>query len=352
VAVPALVAWTPAGRRWVARVVGRVGERRPARAAAVVGVLVAVITDVVLLPLAFWAGYVHEGRFGFRTQSLAAWGYDWLVSQLPGWLGLVAVLVAGTVIVRRLPRAWPPVAGLGGAALGSVGELLSPLVLEPLWFDLRPLPPGATRTAVERVIDRSGERVGRLLVADASRRTTKENAYVSGVGTTRRVVLYDTLVRQGPPRRVGMVLAHELGHERHADVLRFTLLSGGGAVVGAYAVALGLRRRVRIGRQATQADPRAVPVVLAMLALLTVAGLPGRALVSRRAEAAADLTALRITDDPATFIRMSAGFTRTNLSDPAPPTWAYLLWSTHPSSSARLAMGHWWRAAHGPGAGG
>ncbi|CAN5200529.1 hypothetical protein BH20ACT9_BH20ACT9_08030 [soil metagenome] len=352
VAAPALVAWTPPGRRLVDRVVARVGERRPARAAAVVGLLVAVATDLLLLPLAFWAGYVHEGRFGFRTQGLPGWAYDWLVSQLPGWLALVFIVAAGTAVVRRLPRAWPPVVGVGGAALGSVVVLLSPLLLEPLWFDLRPLPPGPTRAAVERVLDRSGERAGRLLVADASRRTTKENAYVSGVGGTRRVVLYDTLVRQGPPRRVGMVLAHELGHERHADIVRVTLLSGAGAVVGAYAVALVLRRRVRNGRQAIQADPRAVPVVLATVALLSVAGLPGQALVNRRAEAAADLTALRITDDPATFTRMSASFVRANLSDPAPPTWAYALWSTHPSTSARLAMGRWWRVTHGPRAGG
>lgn len=352
VAAPALVAWTPAGRRLVDRVVARVGERRPARAAAVVGLLVAVVTDLLLLPLAFWAGYVHEGRFGFRTQGLPGWAYDWLVSQLPGWLALVFALAAGTAVVRRLPRAWPPVAGVGGAALGSVVVLLSPLLLEPLWFDLRPLPPGPTRTAVQRVLDRSGERAGRLLVADASRRTTKENAYVSGVVGTRRVVLYDTLVRQGPPRRVGMVLAHELGHERHADVVRVALLSGAGAVAGAYCVALVLRRRLRRGRQGTQADPRAVPVVLATVALLSVAALPVQALVSRRAEAAADLAALRITGDPTAFMRMSASFARANLSDPAPPTWAHVLWSSHPSTSARLAMGRWWRVTHGPPDGG
>lgn len=352
VGAPALIAWTAPGRRLVDRVVMRVGERRPAPAAAVVGLIVAVATDLLLLPLAFWAGYVHEGRFGFRTQGLPGWSYDWLVSQLPGWLVLVFALAAGTAVVRRMPRAWPPVVGVGGAVLGSVVVLLSPLLLEPLWFDLRPLPPGPTRVEVQRVLDRSGERAGRLLVADASRRTTKQNAYVSGVVGTRRVVLYDTLVRQGPPRRVGMVLAHELGHERHADVLRATLLSGAGAVAGAYCVALVLRRRVRGGRQASQADPRAVPVVLATVAVLSVAALPVQALVDRRAEAAADLAALRITRDPTVFMRMNASFARANLSDPAPPAWAYVLWSSHPSTSARLAMGRWWRVTHGPRPGG
>ncbi|MBA2578676.1 MAG: M48 family metalloprotease, partial [Euzebyaceae bacterium] len=249
VAVPCAVAFTAGGRSATARVVDRVGDHRPARAAAAVALAVVVLTDLTVLPLSFWAGYVHEGRWGFRTQGLDGWAYDWLVARAPGWLAVAAVVLAGWTLARRLPRAWPPVAAAAGALSTALVVFVAPLVLEPLRFDTRPLEPGPVRTEVERVLASAGAEVDRILVADASRRTTKENAYVSGLGGTRRVVLYDTLVANRSPDEVGLVLAHELGHAANADIARGTLLGAAGTVATVYAVAWLLRRRAGSGRR-------------------------------------------------------------------------------------------------------
>lgn len=337
VAVPLALAVTPPGRRLVGRLVGWTGAGHPVRAAALVALAVVVLTDLVALPLSFWAGFVHEGAWGFRTQGLAGWARDWLVLRVPGWAAAAALVAGAVVLTRRAGPAWTGLAALAGAGLVALVVFVAPVVLEPLAFRLRPLPDGPTRTEVERVLDRAGQPVDAILVADASRRTTKENAYVSGLGATRRVVLYDTLVASRPPEQVGAVLAHELGHDRNGDLGRGVLLGAAGSVVVSYAVAAFLRRRAsRTGEEGL--DPRAVPAVLALVAALTLASLPVQTWVSRRAEAAADWAALQITDDPATFVAMQEGFAVANLADPDPPWWARALWGTHPPPPARIAM--------------
>lgn len=342
VAIPCLVALTAPGRGLVERIVQKVGAGRPARAAATVMVAVVALTDLVLLPVSFWAGFVHEGAYGFRTQGLAGWTRDWVVAAGLSWAAVGALALAGWTLVRRLPRWWAPVAGLGAAALTATLTLAAPLVLEPLFFDTRPLEPGPVRAEVEQVLTRADARVDQILVADASRRTTKQNAYVSGLGATRRVVLYDTLLSGRTPDEVALVIAHELGHVRHADVARAVLLAGAGAVVLAYGLAVLVRWRAATGRQDGEADPRAAAVVVAVVVLASVLVMPLERAVSRRAEAAADLAALNLTADPATFIAMNAGLARANLADPIPPPFVKALWMTHPSALARLAMGERW----------
>lgn len=339
VAVPLLAVTTPPGRRLIAAL-GR--GRSAALVTAAVAVGLVVLVDLALLPLNLWAGFVHEGVWGFRTQGLSGWARDWLVVRAPGWAAVAAGAAGLAVAVRRLPRAWPPVAGLAGAALTVVLVVIAPAVLEPLQFRFTPLADGPVRAEVERVLAAAGADVDTILVADASRRTTKENAYVSGLGATRRVVLYDTLLRGQPPEQVGLVLAHELGHARNGDVARGTLLAAAGAVGGAYVLAGVQRLRRRRGLAAAPGDPRAVAAAVATLLVLGVATLPAETWVSRRAEAAADLASLELTGDPQTFLAMQEGLSRANLSDPAPPAWARLLWWTHPPAAARLQMGVEW----------
>jgi STE24 endopeptidase len=258
------------------------------------------------------------------------------------------VLAGGAVVlIRRLPRAWPPVAGLAGAGLTALLIFAAPLVLEPLAYRFTPLPDGPVRDEVVRVLEAAGTQVDELLVADASRRTTKQNAYVSGLGGTRRVVLFDTLVQGRSAEEVGVVLAHELGHDRNRDLARNALFGAAGSVTAAYALAgaLALARR----RGLTGVSPRGVAAVVAALALLQAASLPAQSWLSRRAEAAADYVALELTREPDVFEAMQRGLAEANLGDPAPPSWAYSLWWTHPTTTERIAMARAWAADRADG---
>ncbi len=137
-----------------------------------------------------------------------------------------------------------------------------------------------------------------VLVADASRRTTTLNAYVSGFGSSRRVVVYDNLVDDVDDREILSVVAHELGHARHDDVLTGSLLGAAGALFGVGLLGL------LIGGQGRMGDPRQVPRVLALVAVATLLASPVQNGISRRIETRADVDSLRATHDPEAFVEV------------------------------------------------
>jgi STE24 endopeptidase len=212
-----------------------------------------------------------------------------------------------------------------------------PLLVEPLFNSFTPLPDGSLRTRILALAEKEGVHVDDVLVADASRRTTTLNAYVSGFGGTRRVVVYDTLVEDLPEDEALSVVAHELAHARHQDVVVGSVLGAAGALVGVGLLALvvgavGRRRGVRM------ADPAVVPLVLALLAVGTLAASPLENAVSRRIETRADVDALRATHDPDAFVAMQVQLARRSLADPTPPHWSQLWFGSHPTALERIAI--------------
>jgi STE24 endopeptidase len=181
--------------------------------------------------------------------------------------------------------------------------------------------------------------VREVLVADASRRTTKVNAYVSGIGRTRRVVLFDTLLQAADPGAVQVVVAHELGHRRDGHVAKLTLLAMAGAAVAVAVLWAVLGTRM--------GDPRTLPEALLLLLALELVGLAPGAWLSRRFERAADRCSLDLTEEPSAFARAHLELARRNLSDLEPPRLVYLLLFSHPTPPERLALGRAWRAAPG-----
>jgi STE24 endopeptidase len=164
-----------------------------------------------------------------------------------------------------------------------------------------------------------------VLVADASRRTRKHNAYVSGIGRTRRVVLFDTLLGEAERPELEVVVAHELGHRRHRDVAKGTVLAMAGAAV-AVLVAWPL-----------DPTPRRIPMLLFAWGLLELASLPLTAAFSRRLERHADRFALELTRDSAAFESAFRRLARANLADLDPPQLVYAFMFTHPTPAERIA---------------
>jgi STE24 endopeptidase len=201
------------------------------------------------------------------------------------------------------------------------------------------------RRELQQVLAADGRAQSPLLVADASRRTTTQNAYVSGLWGTRRIVLYDTLLERDPPQ-VAQVLAHELAHERNQDLIRGVFAGSVGWILACMILAAVLRWRVSTGRQGEPHDPRGAAALVAVVAVLLALATPITSWHSRRAEAAADLGALELTSDPRTFCAMQRGLVERNLSDPAPPTWLRLWSATHPPPASRLELAR--RSASGP----
>jgi STE24 endopeptidase len=320
-----LLAWTWIGDRlWDA--VDGLGW---AGAAAGFAAIVLVVVELVSLPLDFWRGFVYERRWGFSTQSARGWAAD----QAKG-LAIAVVLGAGawTVTValgRALPSWWWLPAAAALALLVVLLSFVAPVVLEPLFNRFEPLADERLADELRALAADAGVPIRDVLVADASKRTTKSNAYVSGLGATRRVVLWDTLLRSAGDREVKLVIAHELGHrrERHAAKLTLLFSVGGGVAVLVLRAVLGTP------------SPRDFPLALLVFAGLEVVGLPLLSAVSRRYERVADRWSLVLTRDLPAFVEAHRSLARENLSDLDPPRLAYLFLFTHPTPPERLAFG-------------
>ena len=293
------------------------------------GAFVVAASSLVRLPLSFWRGHVRERRWGFSTQTARGWLADRAKGAAVG-IVLTALAELGLVgLARALPSAWPAAAAAAFALAVLLLSFVAPVVLEPLFNRFRPLADESLAAELYALADRAGVPVREVLVADASRRTTKVNAYVSGLGRTRRVVLFDTLLERAAPAEVRLVVAHELGHRRDRHVLQGTLLGMVGAVVSVLVVWAVLGSRA--------ADPRQAPLVLLLgLGLELLALAPGSAL-SRRWERAADRWSLELTHDLAAFETAHRELALANLSDLDPPRPVYLLLFSHPTPVERIA---------------
>jgi STE24 endopeptidase len=336
----AVFAFSPLGD-WVGRALN--GLAWPVATLAWVAT-VQISAFVVRLPLSYWRGFVREHRWGFSTQTAGGWALD----RAKG-LAVVLVLSSGILVgfvwlARALPRAWPLAVAPAAALLVVLLSFVAPVVLEPIFNRFRPLEDEALARELLDLSVRAGVHVREVLVADASRRTRKENAYVSGLGGTRRVVVYDTLLRRAGGSQLKVVAAHELGHRRLRHVAAGTLLGVVGMVGGVVVLWLLLRApAVLHAVGATGAgDPRIVPFVLLVATGLELIGLPFEAALSRRWERAADRFSLRMTGDPDAFVETHRDLAVANLIDLDPPRPLYLLLFSHPTPPERIALSREW----------
>ncbi len=324
------LAGRPAGRRWPLTVL--------------LGTLALVVVGrLVTLPLSAY-GEVVRHRYGLSTRTWPLWLRDVAVSTAID-AGLTAlVLLALVTLARRASRTWWAWAAAGAAGLVVAGSFLYPLVIEPAFNRFESLPAGALRTDLLELAEQSGSPVEDVLVADASRRTTSLNAYVSGFGSTRRVVLYDTLLAEVPDGEVESIVAHELGHVANDDVLTGTLLGalGAAAAVALLGWLLSWAPLLRRAGADSAGDPRVVPLVLLLVAIGSLVATPVQNLVSRQVEERADLFALDLTRDAQAFIAMQRRLAQTNVSDPDPPAPWQWFFGSHPTAAQRVAMAEDW----------
>ncbi len=279
-------------------------------------------------------------RYGLTNQALPGWLQDRAVSLLVSWVLTGAVVVVVVGLARRSPRRWPAYAALVAALFTVVGSWLYPVVVEPLFNTFTPLPRGALRSDLLRLAEREHVPVSDVLVSDASRRTTTLNAYVSGIGSTRRIVLYDTLVTGVPREEARLVVAHELGHARYHDVAVGTALGAFGAAAGMGLLGLvlsssALRRRAGVP---TVGSAEVVPLLLALVALGSLLSSPVQNTISRAVEARADRASLSATGDLDGFVAMQKRLAVRSLSDPTPPAWSQFWFGSHPTTLQRIGL--------------
>jgi len=297
----------------------------PALQVGAAAALVVLATVVARLPVAIWSGVVQDGRWGFRTRSVPGWALDLLLVAGGRALGVGLLAAAVVALAARHPRTWPARASVLVAVVGPLALVLHPLVVHPVLLPTGSLPDGAHRDAVAAVVARSGLDVP-VLLGEASLRTTRRNAVVTGLGPTQRIVLHDTLLELGP-REVAAITAHELAHVERRDPLRGVLAPVPLVLVGG----LLLRRRL-----AGATDLRLAAGMVALVLAAESALQPVSAAVSRSIEHRTDVRSVALSGDPDAHVSMLRAFVIDGLADPEPPRWSVLLGATHPSPSQRI----------------
>jgi STE24 endopeptidase len=268
----------------------------------------------------------HQGYVSALLESFLALGTQFVFVSLA--LAIVMALAA------RLRRWWWLTAAPLFAALALLSTFVSPFLIP----NTHPLRDPAIAADTRALAAREGVAGTKVVVQDVSRQETAPNAEAVGLGPTRRVVLWDTLLDGRFSRaQVRVVVAHELGHIAHGHLLRrigWLLLF---LLPATALVAYVTRRRGGLAR------PEAVPLALLVYVVLQLATLPLWTLVSRHEESEADWSALQATRDPAAAQALFQGLAVTSLNDPDPPSWAYVLYGDHPTIAQRIAMTEAWQ---------
>jgi STE24 endopeptidase len=330
-----LLAWRPP-RRAFDRL-----ARRPILGGAVAGAGISLLLVLVELPLSVWR---HERAMdvGLSTQAWIDWAGD--VAKSAGIDALFAAAggALALVLVRRFRRNWWAPAAAVIVTFGVITIWLFPIVIDPIFNDFEKLPPGATRSDVLELADRAGVDVGEVYRVDASRRTTAANAYVGGLGNSKRVVLYDNLIAGFPRDEIRMVVAHELGHQKHNDLTRglvwLALVAPAGTLL-AQRLAEAFARRDGLGDPAVKPGPVVLPAIALAIAIVSFGVGAASNVLSRQVEGRADAFALRLTQDPAAFVQLERRLAIRNVSDPDPPKLLHTLFGTHPTAIERIGIG-------------
>jgi STE24 endopeptidase len=300
-------------------------------------VLLSLLNEIGGLPIDFYRGFVVERRYELSNQKIGSW----LIDQIKSYgLGLILGCGAASLtywLIRLSPDGWWFPAGIVFAALILMVTNLAPVLLLPVFYQVRPLEHPALRVRLVTLAERAGARVVGAYEWGMGAKTKKANAALTGLGGTRRILISDTMLSEYSEDEIEVVLAHELGHHVHGDiwkgiVLECVLILAGfylaARLLSALASSIGLR---------DSADVAGLPVLLLAAGGVSFVMMPFAHAMSRRLERRADRFALDLTRNPSAFISAMRRLAAQNLAEEHPSRLVQWLFYSHPPILERIA---------------
>jgi STE24 endopeptidase len=297
---------------------------------ALLGVYTSAIDTITGLPGGYLDDFVLERRYGLSEQTADAW----LIDNLKGAglsTGLLAALaLAFGAVVRKAPKTWPLIAGAATLPLLVLGNIVVPVYIMPLFNAFEPLE-GPLEVRLRALAARYGVRDADILRMDMSKQTKKANAFVTGIGSTHRIVIGDTLLDNFTDDEIEFVVAHELGHYVAKDTWRMIAL-GQAVALTTFAFANTMLPPQR------RDDDRPITIARLMLWIQVASQVlrPALFAFSRSREWAADRFALEATGAPAAGAAAFRRLRDQNLAEDEQPAWYEFLFGSHPPLRARI----------------
>ena len=290
------------------------------------------------IPFGLYHTFVIEERFGFNKQTPGLWISDFLKSQGVSMLLVAILLGAAFGLIQASPAYWWLFTWLFFFAFSIFMLYLSPYVIEPLFNKFTPLQDEQLAARITTVLDRAGIAVSRIFTMDASKRSGHGNAYFSGIGRVKRIVLFDTLLAANNQEEIVGILAHEVGHWKKKHVLKRIVVMELSALVGLYLVHWLVRGDMLVGFFGLALDTMPAKLLLAgFLGSLASFWLqPFSNYLSRRHEWQADAFAVRLTGAPQHLASALVKLGRDNLANLHPHPWYAAIHYSHPPLVQRV----------------
>lgn len=302
------------------------------------------LSDILSAPLDLWTTFKHEQRWGFNKQTPKIWIADKIKSTILNNV-LFGALLIGVWWGIRSTELWWLLGAVGAILFAVVLTALAPSVIMPIFNKFTPLDREDLKADLARIAEKAGVNISDYKVMDASKRTTKDNAFFAGMGKTRRVVLFDNLLSQ-PPGCIGVVVAHEIGHWRRKHLVKGISVATL-SIIAAFATVKWASASSALLDQAgldSIRDPAALGFFLLFFGAPFVITRYVTSWFSRWFERQADLDALDLTGDVDSYRQLWRNFTTRNLPDLDPAWWERIKLS-HPPIAERIAFAEAWESA-------
>jgi STE24 endopeptidase len=329
---------TPPGR-WINKYI-KLWQPKLGRTTFVFFVLYTVAFTALWFPLAYYESFVLPHRYGLSHQPFADWFGQFVkdssIDMLVG--ALFASLIVWGIVV--FPRRWATI-----FALWAVPIIFTGIFLDPLFGQIdnhfTKLPQSSLLYApLHRLADKAGVPHAVILVADKSKQTDETNAYVTGLGSSAQIVLWDTTITRMPPDEIVAIIGHELGHyvEHHViiggtmgAVSLFLLIPIIRWIAEVLLAKFGNRWKI-----SSLADPAAIPILIVSMSLVSFAIAPATNAISRAIEHRADSFGLAITGNRLAMARAMVDLANENLENPYPSKWSVFWFDDHPPTGERI----------------
>ncbi|MBN1224903.1 MAG: M48 family metallopeptidase [Candidatus Aminicenantes bacterium] len=290
-------------------------------------------------PMSFISGYRHEHKWNFSNQTFQSWLWEQTKSLIIGLTILTVLLGLLFWIMAAQPQNWWWIAGLATAVVSVFFATLGPVVILPIFNKYTPIKEQELTDSLEIILKDGGLNSSGFFMEDMSRQTKKENAFLAGLGKTRRVVLGDNLMRNMSVPEIESIIAHEVGHFKHKHIWKQIGAGTSKQLFVFFLVDLLMRSVFPSFLDSTRTNLSLFPFLALIMGGISVFIFsPLDNGLSRYFERQADLYALRGISNPHAFSTALAGLADRNLSNAYPERWMKFLYYSHPPIGERLLM--------------
>ena len=289
-------------------------------------------------PLTVYSGYFLPKRYGLSTQSFKAWLWDGIKGLLLSAVIGLPILLLVYFLLYKFPNTWWLLAWGAIVVVIVIISIILPVFLIRIFYKLKPLTDEGLKNRLKSLADRTGAQFKGIYTIDYSSKSTGANAFVAGLGRTRRIVLTDTMIQQYSPQEIEVVLAHELGHHVHWDVPKGIILTAVLTLAELYLAHVFLKWVIPNTDFSGIDDVAALPLLAIVFGVVAFITRPALNWNSRRIEANADRFSIAITKDLPSFESAMVRLTDQNLSDAEPSAWEKALFYSHPPFPERVRL--------------